>query len=152
MAKAKMITKEDKANLKYLVFLNDANLFSIFNNDFSTIEEVFDEIKHFSKNITKEVVDEELKNTEMLNFISNESKTSTQVDDEAKEEQDQMAIQSSPIGTFLQKRKKNKKPDTSANFSLDGESQSTKEADNAVVNQCGPGESPKFIPVRRSKK
>eukprot|EP00345_Euplotes_harpa_P015840 CAMPEP_0168354224 /NCGR_PEP_ID=MMETSP0213-20121227/23771_1 /TAXON_ID=151035 /ORGANISM="Euplotes harpa, Strain FSP1.4" /LENGTH=147 /DNA_ID=CAMNT_0008366089 /DNA_START=97 /DNA_END=540 /DNA_ORIENTATION=- len=147
-----MITKEDKANLKYLVFLNDANLFSIFNNDFSTIEEVFDEIKHFSKNITKEVVDEELKNTEMLNFISNESKASTQVDDEAKEEQDQMAIQSSPIGTFLQKRKKNKKPDTSANFSLDGESQSTKEADNAVVNQCGPGESPKFIPVRRSKK
>ena len=150
MYKENEITQDTKINLKYLVFLNDANLLNILKKRYTSIEDITAEIKYFSKNLTREVVEEELKSSDLFNVNADSEATEAHEVDNTKEASDTIDSQGSPMGTFLRDRKKGKqKMDKSVTgFTLEKTAQSNGTAGNAVVMSCGIGESPKFMPAQ----
>ena len=150
MYKENEISQDTKINLKYLVFLNDANLLNILKKRYTSIEDIEAEIKYFSKNLTREIVEEELKSSDLFNVDADaEAAKHTDEVQEIQDSSDSLASQSSPMGSFLRDRKKGKqKMDKSvSNFSLDKQAPSVGTPGNSVVMSCGIGESPKFTPV-----
>uniref|UniRef100_A0A7S3N523 Uncharacterized protein n=1 Tax=Euplotes harpa TaxID=151035 RepID=A0A7S3N523_9SPIT len=150
MYREQRINQETKINLKYLVFLNDPNLLNILKRRHGTIEAIVEDIKSFSKNLTREVVEEELKNSDLFNG-GNDIETEKFEEDDGQTAASLLEGQSSPMGSFLKERKKGKqKMDKSASeFYLDNAKPTVGVNGNTAVMSCGIGDSPKFMPASR---
>ena len=150
MYKEQQISTDTKINLKYLVFMNDPNLFNIFNKGYTELDHMLKEIKEVGEGCDREVLEEELKNSNFLD--SNATTTTEQHQNDDSDAKKQIDLISSPMGSFLANRKRQKqvmdKPID--NFYLDRpvENHTAKETSSAVMS-CGIGESPKFQPVSR---
>lgn len=151
MFKDNEITQETKLNLKYLVFLNDSNLLNILKKRYTNIEDIVADIKYFSKNLTREVVEEELKSSDLFTVNADHEAAEENEEIETIDNSDALASQGSPMGSFLRDRKKKKQTQDKSvsGFTLEKPTQSNGATGNSVVMSCGIGESPKFQPASR---
>ena len=146
------ITQDVKINLKYLVFLNDANLLNVLRKDHPTIEDMKAEIKYMGKNLNHEDLEEELKNSNLFNVNGEQEAAAPQKVEE--DDSNQLLMeQSSPVSSFLRNVKKRKqKMDKSVNdFHIEQVNKSD-EKDNSVMKVCDFGASPKVQAITRRRK
>ena len=152
MYKDNEISRQVKINLKYLVFLNDANLLGILNKGYVNIEDLKDEIKVLGKNLNNEDLEEEFKSSEVFKLDQEPTAVTKATEQETKEF---LAGESSPISSFLQKAKKRKQRSDKPvdNFHLDQAAQNAvKKEKNPIIQECDFGASPKAtLPSRRNK-
>lgn len=145
------ITQDVKINLKYLVFLNDANLLNILQKRYTNIEDMKEEIKYLGKNLTQEDLEEELKNSDLFKVNTEEDINETTRENQEQEINEQLAAQSSPISSFLRdaKKRKQKMDKSVSNFHIEQVNQHKDDGGNPVIKECDFGASPKFQPVSR---
>ncbi|CAI2378567.1 unnamed protein product [Moneuplotes crassus] len=156
MYKDNEISRQVKINLKYLVFLNDANLLGILNKGYVNIQDLKEEIKTLGKNLNNEDLEEEFKSAEVFR-IDQQPQSTTQATQE--ETVQFLAGESSPISSFLQKAKKRKQRSDKPvdNFHLDQAAQNastnvSQNESNPIIQECDFGASPKVtLPSRRNK-
>ena len=145
------ITREVKINLKYLVFLNDANIIGILQKGYTNIEDLKNEIKILGKNLDHEDLEEEFKNADLFKFNQGEE---TPDKSGQQEENEFMAGQSSPISSFLQEAKKRKQRNDRPvdTFHIEQATKMGADGKNPIIQECDFGASPKTqLPSRRKK-
>ena len=147
------ITREVKINLKYLVFLNDANLLGVLKKGYTNIEDLKKEIKIIGKNLDHEDLEEEFKNADMFNFNQDNNTVPNATPQE--EGNEMLAGQTSPISSFLQEAKKRKQRNDQPvdNFHIEQAARNTQDTDtNPLIKECDFGASPKVTVTSRRKR
>ena len=145
------ISQDVKINLKYLVFLNDANLLGILKKEHTNIDEMKHEIKYLGKNLNHEDLEQELKDSDLFAAKDGEiNDTSAQKTSNPEEDQYLNEV-SSPISSFLRDAKKRNQNKVKSVTDFKIESNGPTDKGNKVIAECDFGASPKIQAMSKRK-